>query len=135
MLCSSQQNAAILAWVRRIEEWNKRVETDTSSDLSRLRTDILNCLNTEGLNGSTIETTITDLFDRLSILANEAKVVERKEKLLESLCFKSLKMRFSDIKIAHRETLEWLFRHEKIMFRDWLETQNGIYWISGKVCS
>jgi hypothetical protein len=59
--------------------------------------------------------------------------MEREQKILESLCFESMSQRHSDIREAHKETLRWTFDRSDIRLLDWLESDDGIYWISGKV--
>jgi hypothetical protein len=41
-------------------------------------------------------------------------------------------LRRSDIEEAHKETLRWTFDKPEIRLLDWLKSDDGIYWISGK---
>jgi len=43
-----------------------------------------------------------------------------------------MSQRHSDIEEAHKETLRWTFDKSEIRLSDWLESDNGIYWIGGK---
>ncbi|KAF8242251.1 hypothetical protein K440DRAFT_639383 [Wilcoxina mikolae CBS 423.85] len=78
---------------------------------------------------------INDLSTRVSALAEEAKKLEREQKILESLNYESMNQRHSDIKKAYKETLRWTFDNPEIRLLDWLSSGDGIYWISGKAGS
>jgi hypothetical protein len=61
--------------------------------------------------------------------------------LLSSLRFKSMKVRHSQIAVAHQKTFTWILEAPElpptdsryhIKFSDWLRSGSGIYWISGK---
>ena len=60
--------------------------------------------------------------------------------ILESLCYKSMAIRYEKIVPAHAKTFDWIYhdyslgkelRHGRI-FVDWLAHSNGIFWITGK---
>ena len=71
--------------------------------------------------------------------AINSSIVTRK--ILNALWFSRMSDRFDDIKPAHQETFEWVFTKpvEKELanctFMDWMEGDNGIYWVSGRAGS
>lgn len=71
--------------------------------------------------------------------AIDASIVTRK--LLNALWFSRMSDRFDDIKPAHKKTFQWLFtnpRDDKLAtctFMNWMEGDNGIYWVSGRAGS
>lgn len=77
---------------------------------------------------------LRDLQDQLNILKEEIYNVQRQYDIIQSLYFPELRRRWSKIPYAERGTNDWLFDHSKTTFVDWLESKDGIYWISGRVC-
>lgn len=74
-----------------------------------------------------------DISSLLSKLKEESDKVSNAQRLLEGLHFTSIKFRERSINDAHDETLEWMFSRSTTSFVQWLETGNGVYWISGLV--
>lgn len=62
-------------------------------------------------------------------------------KVSNSLWFSRMSDRFEDIKPAHKKTFEWVFtnpgdKHSKTCtFMNWMQGDNGIYWVSGRAGS
>ena len=81
------------------------------------------------------------LIQKLEDLAQEGRRVANEEKILKSLEFDEWKRRFNDVHKAHTQTFYWILEDSKDRaipptgFRNWLQNQNGIYWISGKAGS
>jgi hypothetical protein len=72
------------------------------------------------------------------------KAVE--EELLESLRFPAITERFEEVAEAHQQTLQWIFQspNEGVHagqdkqwsgFPQWLQHENGLYWVNGKAAS
>lgn len=81
------------------------------------------------------------LVQKLHALADEGKRVANEERILKSLKFDEWKRRFTNVKKAHPTTFEWMFEdsgpafYPPTGFKNWLQSQNGIYWICGKAGS
>ncbi|UQC88775.1 uncharacterized protein CLUP02_14300 [Colletotrichum lupini] len=58
--------------------------------------------------------------------------VRRQHQTLQSLKFDQIKTRQEAIKKSHRDTFNWIFEEENTTFSQWLESENGFYWIRGK---
>lgn len=76
----------------------------------------------------------------------EQKLAEKQQRerhvqhsLLQSLSFDTMKHRSETIAEAHQETFEWIFSDSEFRpwsnFREWLQSDNGLYWLSGKAGS
>lgn len=83
---------------------------------------------------------VADLSNQLSLLADAS----RDQKILcilNSLDFETRQSRQSDIADAEDQTFDWIFHNnhgpsnQRMGFRNWLEFENRIYWISGKAGS
>ena len=84
---------------------------------------------------------MTQAVDRFCTAISIAEEVSRDNKVLESLYFKTMRVRHDRICTAHQATFEWIFQPNpspssdispKIHFLDWLENQGGVYWVAGK---
>ncbi|EAU30969.1 predicted protein [Aspergillus terreus NIH2624] len=86
-----------------------------------------------------VQETIANLF-RLSTKALDSITSHR---ILNSLFFQEMHMRYSEVPTAYSETLNWIFEDQappkqwkalegRMLFREWLETGDGIFYISGK---
>ncbi|TKA83205.1 hypothetical protein B0A55_00651 [Friedmanniomyces simplex] len=63
-----------------------------------------------------------------------ARTLERKLGILSSLHFPEMQMRHSDIRDAYQGTNTWIFDQDS-SFKTWLESSEGIFWVSGKAGS
>jgi len=79
-----------------------------------------------------------DLSISMKKLSQEGRTVNSEQMLLKALAFQSMRLRWDNIQKPHVETFGWIFtcdseqdgpRHH---FLKWLESGNGVYWISGK---
>ncbi|KAL0264955.1 hypothetical protein SLS55_000909 [Diplodia seriata] len=59
----------------------------------------------------------------------------KEQAIIRSLHFRTIKVRFEEIKPAHASTFEWAFNDEELHLRRWLEAEAGIFWVSGKAGS
>lgn len=74
-----------------------------------------------------------DLTSQLSSLAIKVGTTASDQMLLRSLHFNAIKSRETQIVPAHAETLKWLLDPSSPSnLAKWLESQSGVYWISGK---
>lgn len=83
---------------------------------------------------------MTALSDKLSKLTQEGKAIASEQMLLRSLWFPAMREREENVARANNSTLHWIFegmppesfqgRHPNL--QQWLEQENGIYWVRGK---
>ena len=79
---------------------------------------------------------------QVSILPQRDKIAKTKTPIiLESLAFSNMTVRQSRILDAHKKTFEWVYRvkelpeddpRSRITLAEWLQSGEGIYWITGK---
>jgi hypothetical protein len=94
---------------------------------------------------SSIENMTKLSLDKLDDMLKEVKLsletYKKERQILESLQFDAMRHRYHAIAEAHRRTFKWVFEPEffplsdprsEIRFKDWLTSEAGIYWISGK---
>jgi hypothetical protein len=106
---------------------------NTSWKLEQLRDNVLRALREHGEAAAKEQAANKSLAEQLLALIGECKKVELQQKILESLIFEEMEQREENIKDAHKTTLDWIFKRNDTKFVNWLETENGIYWVRGKV--
>jgi len=80
------------------------------------------------------------LAERLPFLVSMARQIAAEQVILSSLHFIAMTVRHESISDAYVDTFNWIFRSPKkaakqsikVHFLEWLETQDGIFWVSGK---
>lgn len=82
------------------------------------------------------------LPDKLSVIVNKTAKIYAEQSVLSSLHFKVIRNRHDTIPEAHRTTFKWVFKsaHRPVNIdgaplHDWLSSQSGIFWVSGKAGS
>lgn len=66
----------------------------------------------------------------------EKLISQKRKSILRSLYYEQLREREFAIMDAHTKTFQWVFApNTNYRFREWLQEQNGIYWITGKAGS
>jgi hypothetical protein len=150
-----------LSTLRNLADENKRLGVNMASDISSLKMEILSSIQElskniapeQGLNKSGLEflklanrtpKEAPETFDivvvaqRLAELAKAGNKIATAQRILESLRFKTMKVRYSRITDAHPRTFRWMFSKSgenpyiNINFVEWLQSDETIYWISGK---
>jgi hypothetical protein len=102
------------------------------SKLDEIRSELFN--NLKQPKGATDDKdAFTKVSIKLSTLVQEGKKVATEQNILSSLQFEFMRMRHSNIKDATPKTFQWIYRHSE--FLNWLHSQSGTYWISGKAGS
>jgi ABC-type oligopeptide transport system ATPase subunit len=71
----------------------------------------------------------------LITLVEGAQNARKLHAFLKSLHFKQIKERQFEVKSAHTNTFEWIFKEESLKFSQWLRSDNDIFWIAGKAGS
>ncbi|KAM0703614.1 hypothetical protein Q7P35_009553 [Cladosporium inversicolor] len=85
-----------------------------------------------------INITIHDLkhtIDKLILLSEHVVSTQKSTDILRSLQFPLMYDRYRLIKERHQHTLSWIFDTTASPFTNWLEQDNGAFWISGKAGS
>jgi len=109
------------------------MNANTSLKLDEMRADLADRLDAQGKSNAGVSITLSDLSSKLINLLENGRLVEQEQRQLGSLAFDSMKEREEKIKDAHKKTLSWVFKNPDTAFMDWLQAQNGIYWVKGKV--
>ena len=74
-----------------------------------------------------------DLSVKLSSLAEEVESTASDQMLLRSLYFKDIRTRETQVASSHTATFKWLLDPgSPTNVTEWLESQSGIFWITGK---
>jgi hypothetical protein len=76
---------------------------------------------------------LSDMSSRIFTAIEEGKRASRNQQIIASLWFKVLKDREDKVENAYEKTISWLFDPTITTFCNWLEYDNGIYWINGLV--
>ena len=132
---SSDGQSQIVIKLRHLEEAYELNDIQTSTLLSTLQEEPKSHASESKsqqleLSGQKLDQLLTSM----SRLHEEAKAVEWEQRILDSLSFEELRERESSVKLAHEETLDWVFTNPETHFAEWLARRNGIYWLQGKEC-
>ena len=109
------------------------MNANTSLKLDEMRADLADRLDAQGKSNAGVSITLSDLSSKLINLLENGRLAEHEQRQLGSLVFGSMKEREEKIKAAYKKTLSWVFKNPDTAFMDWLQAQNGIYWVKGKV--
>ncbi|KAI9754285.1 MAG: hypothetical protein M1815_005718 [Lichina confinis] len=128
------EQSNVLSSLRHVEHSNEETATSSNLRMDQLNRNLVS-LKTHLLKTTKEDAILKQLLDHFAALEKEVKQVEKEGRILESLCFNSMKNRHSNIKEAHQRTLDWLFVGENMTFMEWLEKENDIFWVGGKAGS
>ncbi|KAE9570547.1 hypothetical protein CGMCC3_g13387 [Colletotrichum fructicola] len=81
------------------------------------------------------EEALREIVNSLSALSPHFKPFEKARGLVRSLNFEQIYDRELDIRQAHDNTFQWIFQDSSLRFNEWLQSEHGLYWISGKAGS
>ncbi|KAI1159956.1 hypothetical protein F5B18DRAFT_664191 [Nemania serpens] len=123
---------------RRLDELqseNRRLEAYRANEIAQLRAvfdnlfkDIGRRLREEESRGQTVAALLE--------AARQGSCFSMEQIILEQLRFDTIDRRHDLIHDAHEETFQWMFdveeRDSPATFSDWLTSEDGVYWISGK---
>ena len=116
----------------------KRSEASTTSRLQAFGIDLLDAAKKKDSTTRDVAEQ-SNLFLLLNKFIEEGKEIATSQQILESLYFKELRERRSNIKNSHANTYHWIFErdglHEDVKLMEWLDTGSGAYWIAGKAGS
>lgn len=131
---------------------HRRLEVTSTNEATRLRREIIESLrqirdHRYSQFHSEDQETLTNLPSLLSALPEEANALAKNLSIMKSLHFPTLSDRESRVRKAHPATFDWLFEPDDELDKsanggstmtsmlNWLSTQNGMFWISGKAGS
>ena len=120
-----------------ISQENLRMDISRKTDLLDVKQEIINSIQSSHPS----QTEMAILAGQLQKLADQAQTAEQEQRILDSLVFKSIKVRYSKIPTAHTNTFEWIFDDKAsssakvVPFKKWLQSGSGVFWIAGKAGS
>src|ERR1700712_1897541 len=113
-----------------ISEENLRLEISRKNDLLKVKRDVIRSIHT--LRHSRTE--MMSLAMKLQELGDQAQRAEQEQRIIDSLVFKSMNLRYSRISGTHADTFKWIFDQKNsssakiIPFKEWLQNGAGIFW-------
>ena len=134
MAADNRQSAA----VKRLDELRQRdasMEADVSHFFKIRRRELLVAL--QPANGHTKSS--RSISSILGDMIEDSKKVRAAQDILLSLRFEGMQSRKHTIAGTHADTYEWIFSPPRVLrqkvvkasFTDWLETGNGVFWVTG----
>jgi hypothetical protein len=131
------EQSDLLREVKTLCSESRFLNADREEQLNRLSQDLQDA-RMEIARAGTAEK-LAQLFDKFSALTVRASVVATEHAFLKSLDFVTLKVRLERIPDAYAKTFNWIFNpgdpKSSPEFYEWLRSENGVYWISGKAGS
>jgi hypothetical protein len=124
----------ILSELRALRDLQECHEINYDTKLESTRTDILQ-LTGKQTNDAADPLERSRLKESLDLLDREGQLRRWQIKVINSLFFKEIRRRWDKITTADDRTNDWLFDRTGTSFLKWLESGNGIYWITGKAGS
>ncbi|KAK1489449.1 hypothetical protein CCUS01_03497 [Colletotrichum cuscutae] len=126
-----QHRSAVSDHVRSLGDASAAWNGATNARLDRMFKDIGKLLKSEDEASSTIELEV--FSSMLSRFIEDVKHQRNVLQILKSLRFAQIIERQTEIPKAHQNTFEWIFRESATVgFSSWLQSSNGIFWITGK---
>ncbi|KAE9366262.1 hypothetical protein N431DRAFT_386517, partial [Stipitochalara longipes BDJ] len=141
----SEQQWSISNLLHDLELGNKRMNLNRTNQLGDL-VGVVKSIRESQVDRSHFEELQSNL-SRLASISTAAQDLVIEQKILDSLTFKQMKIRHSNIPDAHTKTFEWIFRdpnqpatpsQAKIKFMEWLQeldSDKGCFWVGGKAGS
>ncbi|KAK0370552.1 hypothetical protein CLIM01_12087 [Colletotrichum limetticola] len=126
-----QHRSAVSDHVRSLGDASAAWNRATNARLDRMSKDIGKLLKSEDEASSTIELEVfSSMLSRfIEDVNHQGNVLQ----ILKSLRFAQIIERQTEIPKAHQNTFEWIFRESATVgFSSWLQSSNGIFWITGK---
>ncbi|KAN0101586.1 hypothetical protein V8E51_012096 [Hyaloscypha variabilis] len=124
--------SSITSAINTLTQENERLKMNTTGTLELLREDLLHTVKTPLMAQ---QNDFHDLPTKLSSFIKEGQMLVRRQAILQTLLFEQMEQREENIKDAHKATLDWMFQKNGAKFMEWLETEEGIYWVRGKAGS
>ena len=138
----SDQQATLLGQLQELAREAKRVDSDRKAQLENLTNEVK--LARQDSRSTFTQADLDDIAVALSNVTTTASEVEKEYRILDSLWFRTLKVRQRKITTAYSETFDWIFmptsrtsvpRCGTVRFPEWLRSGDGVFWVSGKAGS
>ncbi|USP74058.1 hypothetical protein yc1106_01332 [Curvularia clavata] len=130
------QQFVLIPSLRELTDVQKCVAADTQADLSSIRSRLEDMSLKLQKISSWPQEFATEFPNLLQTFCEETRNFNKLRRILKSLYFEQLQMRQSQVKQAHKNTLEWIFtKNSNVNLCSWLRSGGEIYWISGKAGS
>jgi hypothetical protein len=81
------------------------------------------------------KSTVDSICEKMASLVQQSSATATELKILKSLHFPQIRARQTAIKKAYTNTFSWIFNKTSTPFKSWLESGEGIFWVSGKAGS
>ncbi|KXH36340.1 hypothetical protein CNYM01_10783 [Colletotrichum nymphaeae SA-01] len=128
---SSQHRSEVSDHARSLGDTSAAWNRATNARLDQMSKDIGKLLESENEASSAIE--LEAFSSMLSRFVEDTKHQDNILQILKSLRFAQIIERQTEIPKAHQNTFEWIFQEStNVNFFSWLQSSNGIFWITGK---
>jgi hypothetical protein len=129
-----QRKSETMSKLKEIEKLHHKMNINYELKLDPIREQIIHLTSQQQGSVELKVAELTSLKTKLDKLEQEHLICHKKFKAVESLYFAELRRRWAQIPEASQATNAWLFDPALASFSYWLESQDGIYLITGKVC-
>ncbi|CAM1511757.1 Fc.00g092700.m01.CDS01 [Cosmosporella sp. VM-42] len=130
---SNQQTGLEMAMMSLMEQ-NRKLEITRTDDIRRLKTDILAAIPSIELLQEKASLHQRDqslqISSKLLDWCGKVNDLTKEQTIINSLRFDGMLHRQNEISDAHKDTFQWI-NDPSLHFRQWLESGEGIYWVTG----
>ena len=123
-----------MAQLDRIEGLQKSVEINYDGKLDDIRKDLVQLMSQKSKDDEQRAALRVLQSAKLSVLQEEHSACLRQTRVIPSLYVPVLNKRWREIPNADESSNSWLFGPDLRSYVSWLENDNGVYLIKGKVC-
>ncbi|KAF2628007.1 hypothetical protein BU25DRAFT_410635 [Macroventuria anomochaeta] len=118
-----------------IKRSSRRLEANTWMKAESIRNDLISCLSARTQSQTQQSDIILQHISDLQSELERGSKLHRSLRILESLHYDYLIERESKIMETHAQTFQWVFDETITVFPQWMESGNGIFWLTGKAGS
>ncbi|KAE8392595.1 hypothetical protein BDV23DRAFT_192534 [Aspergillus alliaceus] len=143
------RQSSIVHELQRLKNQNQQMEMkqtrrlkDITNSLREIRDQVISARM--GISTTIEPHQLAHLVFAISDLAQSVSYTSNVQRFLRTLYFRAMKDRHTRIKAAHEKTFTWIFETKtgtitgsstNLGIRNWLRSDSGIYWVSGKPAS
>ncbi|PMD42737.1 hypothetical protein L207DRAFT_553693 [Hyaloscypha variabilis F] len=124
--------SSITSAIKTLTQESERLKMNTEQTLELSKLDLLHTVKNPLMAQ---QNDFDNLPTKLSSFIKEGQKLAQQQAILQTLLFEQMEQREENIKDAHKATLDWMFQKNGAKFMEWLETEEGIYWVRGKAGS
>ncbi|CAO2652866.1 Nn.00g022770.m01.CDS01 [Neocucurbitaria sp. VM-36] len=132
---SSYDSRKILGQLEELHAQNRFLQANRNHDIRQLKEELEGIFQGIGKKLQEHDSRNRTMTALLSAAASGSQFAAE-QFVLEQLWFEEINYRYENIRDAHHHTLSWLFgageQHSPATFDEWLSSDDGLYWISGK---